>query len=239
MKSFKIFPDKARALGNVMNTNSKVEDMIGVNSNPIILLDENGEPETVQYDNFQFPKFQMNVLGSLYETSLTLNVSTNSPYVEDNITITATLRDNNNELLDGSIAFYCGNDCITNGNNTGNNDVYASTTNGVVSFNYSFDSMGEYIITARSVATNRHHSSESFEEISVSKKPVNIWINSVSDSGNDGSIDDTGYNNVGGSDSYIGSSTEYNDEIKFKVQLVNSNDQPITGLSYSITLDGE
>ena len=239
MKSFKIFPDKARALGNVMNTNSKVEDMIGVNSNPIILLDENGEPETVQYDNFQFPKFQMNVLGSLYETSLTLNVSTSTPYVGDNITITATLRDNNNELLDGSIAFYCGNDCITNGNNTGNNDVYASTTNGVVSFNYSFDSMGEYIITARSVATNRHHSSESFEEISVSKKPVNIWINSVSDSGNDGSIDDTGYNNVGGSDSYIGSSTEYNDEIKFKVQLVNSNGQPITGLSYSITLDGQ
>lgn len=239
MKSFKIFPDKARALGNVMNTNSKVEDMIGVNSNPIILLDENGEPETVQYDNFQFPKFQMNVLGSLYETSLTLNVSTNSPYVGDNITITATLRDNNNELLDGSIAFYCGNDCITNGNNTGNNDVYASTTNGVVSFNYSFDSMGEYIITARSVATNMHHPSESFEEISVSKKPVNIWINSVSDSGNGGSIDDTGYNNVGGSDSYIGSSTEYNDEIKFKVQLVNSNGQPITGLSYSITLDGE
>ena len=70
MKSFKIFPDKARALGNVMNTNSKVEDMIGVNSNPIILLDENGKPETVQYDNFQFPKFQMNVLGSIYETSL-------------------------------------------------------------------------------------------------------------------------------------------------------------------------
>lgn len=239
MKSFKIFPDKARALGNVMNTNSKVEDMIGVNSNPIILLDENAEPETVQYDNFQFPIFQMEVLGSLYETSLTLNVSTNSPYVGDNITITATLRDNNNELLDGNIAFYCGNDCITNGNNTGNNDVYASTTNGVVSFNYSFDSMGEYIITARSVATNMHHSSESFEEVSVSKKPVNIWINSVSDSGNDGSIDDTGYNNVGGSDSYIGSSTEYNDEIKFKVQLVNSNGQPITGLSYSITLDGE
>lgn len=250
MKSFKIFPDKARALGNVMNTNSNVGDMVGVNSNIIpllneehpISLDDGGEyvpPATVDYDNFQFPIFQMEVLGSLYETSLTLNVSTNSPYVGDNITITATLRDNNNELLDGNIAFYCGNDCITNGNNTGNNDVYASTTNGVVSFNYSFDSMGEYIITARSVATNMHHSSESFEEVSVSKKPVNIWINSVSDSGNDGSIDDTGYNNVGGSDSYIGSSTEYNDEIKFKVQLVNSNGQPITGLSYSITLDGE
>lgn len=250
MKSFKIFPDKARALGNVMNTNSNVGDMVGVNSNIIpllneehpISLDDGGEyvpPATVGYDNFQFPIFQMEVLGSLYETSLTLNVSTSTPYVGDNITITATLRDNNNELLDGNIAFYCGNDCITNGNNTGNNDVYASTTNGVVSFNYSFDSMGEYIITARSVATNMHHSSESFEEVSVSKKPVNIWINSVSDSGNDGSIDDTGYNNVGGSDSYIGSSTEYNDEIKFKVQLVNSNGQPITGLSYSITLDGE
>lgn len=255
MKSFKIFPDKARALGNVMNTNSNVGDMVGVNSNIIpllneehpISLDDGGEyvpPATVDYDNFQFPIFQMEVLGSLYETSLTLNVSTNSPYVGDNITITATLRDNNNELLDGNIAFFCGDDCITYGNNTGENVIYASTTNGVVSFTYSFDSMGEYIIKAVSPPTHMHHCAETTESIIVYKHPISIRIygDNTQDNGqdNDGddSINDNGYASINDSDN-LGSSNEYIDEIQFKVLLYDSVNEPITGLPYYISLDGE
>ncbi len=215
MKTFIIYPDKARALGNVMNTNSKVEDMIGVNSNPIILLDENGEPETVQYDNFQFPKFQMNVLGSLYDTSLTLDVSANALYVGDEVTITATLRDNNGNLLDGAIAFKCGNDCITNGNNTGENVVYANTSNGVVSFTYAFDSMGEYTIEAHSLGTNRYHVAETTENINVSKKQITISIEGITNN------------------------ESYEEDIPFTVRLLNSNNQIVSGLGYSITLDGE
>lgn len=224
MKTFKIYPDKARALGNVMNNNSNVEDMVGVNSNIRALVDSEhpvtlGDgsqytPQcTVDYDNLEFPIFQMDVLSSLYDTSLTVNVSSDNCYVGDSITITATLRDNNDELLDGSIAFYCGDDCITNGNNTGEDVVYASTTNGTVSFNYSFDSMGEYSIRAVSLATNMHHSATSTRALSVSRKQVSFNINGINDS-------------------------TYVHDIPFTVQLINNN-QTVVGLPYSITLDGE
>lgn len=226
MKSFMIYPDKARALGNVMNNNSNVLDMVEVNSNVIALMDtghpvtlEDGNqyvpPCTVDYDNLSFPIFQMSVLGSLYATSLTVNVSTNNCYIGDIVTITATLRDNNDELLDGLIAFKCGNDYITNGNNTGTTEAYANTTNGVVSFTYAFNSMGEYIIRADSLETNTHHSATGVSgTIVVSKKPTSFNISGINDS------------------------TTYSQDIPFTVQLRNNN-QTVSGLSYSITLDGE
>ena len=225
MNTFMIYPDKVRALGNVMNNNSNVEDMVEVNSNVIAVMDENNPvtledgnqyvpPCTVDYDNLQFPIFRMGVLKSLYDTSLTLNVSNDSPYVGDNITITATLRDSNGDLLDGSIAFKCGNDYITNGNNTGGTSSYANTTNGVVSFPYSFGSMGEYTIKACSLQTNRYHCSKTSETVTVSKKQISIEIDGIEDS------------------------TTYLDEIPFTVQLYY-NDQPLAGLEYSITLDGD
>lgn len=226
MKTFIIYPDKARALGNVMNNNSNVLDMVEVNSNVIPLLDEEHPitpeegnqycpPMTVDYDNLQFPIFQMNVLGSLYDTSLTLDVSANALYVGDEVTITATLRDNNGNLLDGAIAFKCGNDCITNGNNTGENVVYANTTNGVVSFTYAFDSMGEYTIEAHSLGTNRYHVAETTENINVSKKQITISIEGITNN------------------------ESYEEDIPFTVRLLNSNNQIVSGLGYSITLDGE
>lgn len=226
MKTFIIYPDKARALGNVMNNNSNVLDMVEVNSNVIPLLDEEHPitpeegnqycpPMTVDYDNLQFPIFQMNVLGSLYDTSLTLDVSANALYVGDEVTITATLRDNNGNLLDGAIAFKCGNDCITNGNNTGENVVYANTSNGVVSFTYAFDSMGEYTIEAHSLGTNRYHSAKTTENINVSKKQITISIEGITNN------------------------ESYEEDIPFTVRLLNSNNQIVSGLGYSITLDGE
>lgn len=226
MKTFIIYPDKARALGNVMNNNSNVLDMVEVNSNVIPLLDEEHPitpeegnqycpPMTVDYDNLQFPIFQMNVLGSLYDTSLTLEVSANALYVGDEVTITATLRDNNGNLLDGAIAFKCGNDCITNGNNTGENVVYANTSNGVVSFTYAFDSMGEYTIEAHSLGTNRYHVAETTENINVSKKQITISIEGITNN------------------------ESYEEDIPFTVRLLNSNNQIVSGLGYSITLDGE
>ena len=225
MKTFTIYPDKARALGNVMNNNSNVEDMVGVNANVIALVDDENPltddegneyvlPITVDYDNLPFPIFEMGVLESLYATSLTLNLSRNNCYVNDTITVTATLRDNNNDLLDGRIAFFCGNDCITNGNNTGNNVAYANTANGVVSFNYSFSSMGSYTISAYSLATNMHHRADDTRSINVSKKTISINIDGI----NTNSI--------------------YYEDIPFYVHLY-SNNQRVAGLEYSILLDGE
>ncbi|WP_406533424.1 Ig-like domain-containing protein [Methanobrevibacter sp.] len=225
MKTFTIYPDKARALGNVMTNKSNVEDMVGVNATilPLVdnehpLIDEFGNeyklPITENYDNLPFPVFEMRVLGTLYDTSLTLSVSSDNCYVGDTVTITATLRDGNNELLDGSIAFKCGNDFITNGNNTGQESVYANTTNGVVSFTYSFDSMGEYTISAYSLQTNMHHCSTDSLNITVSKKPITIAVNGIN------------------------STTTYVEDIPFTVEL-SSNNQAVTGLEYSISLDGE
>lgn len=220
MNTFMIYPDKVRALGNVMNNNSDVKDMSGVYSNIMALVDENnpialpdeGEyfpPETVEYDNLPFPIFQMRVQEELYSTSLILAVSSNTCYVGDTVTITATLRDNHNELLDGNLTFKCGDDCITNGTNTGNNNNgYAHTTNGVVSFTYSFDSMGEYIISAESLETNRYHSAKASKTVTVTKRQVSIWV--------DGILDSSPY---------------YDDEIPFTVQF------DTFGLGYSIFID--
>lgn len=212
MKSFKIYPDKARALGNVMNTNSNDGDMEGVLCEPRLVLDGNDQVETVDYDNLDFPVFEIGVLESVYSASLELEVPSGA-YVTDQVTITATLRDSNSQLLEGSIAFFCGNDCITGGTNTGNTVTYANTTNGTVSFNYSFDSMGEYSIRAVSLATNMHHSATSTRALSVSKKQVSFNINGINDS-------------------------TYVHDIPFTVQLINNN-QIVVGLPYSITLDGE
>ena len=220
MNTFMLYPDKVRALGNVMNNNSNVNDMKGVFCNVIALVDDDnpitlpdgGEsfpPETVEYDNLPFPLFEMRVLEELYSSHLTLNISRTNCYVGDTVTITATLRDNNNGLLEGNLTFKCGDDYITNGTNTGNNNNgYAHTTNGEVSFIYSFDSMGEYIISAESLETNRYHSAKSSKTVTVTKRQVSILV--------DGILDSSPY---------------YDDEIPFTVQF------DTYGLGYSIFID--
>ena len=217
MKTFMIYPDKARALGNVMNNNSNIEDMTGVLCDPTMLHDNGGNPLTVEYEGAPFPIFQIGVLGDVYSAFLSLEVSDNPIYAEENMVITATLRDIGDELIDGKIAVFCGVDCITNGINTGSDVVYANTTNGVLSFNYSFDDIGEFVLNAVSLGTNTHHRTQATSEvILVTKKEIILNIDGLN-------ISD------------IFSTT---DDISFTVQLLEGN-SPIAGLIYDILLDGE
>lgn len=113
--------------------------------------------------------------------NLVVATNQNSYYVGDTVSVTATLKDSEDNLIDGHIAFFVGDDCITGGTNTGDYVRYAETTNGVITFNYSFGTSGSYVIHAVTLANNTYTSVSVNKGISVSKKTVTISVTGLED----------------------------------------------------------
>ena len=77
MEPFSIRPDKARALGNVMNTNSDTSRMVQGNST-VTRLNSN-----VTYDGLEWPNFELAAESSIYETVSWISLRSYSGEYED------------------------------------------------------------------------------------------------------------------------------------------------------------
>ena len=87
-------------------------------------------------------------------------------YVGETITIKATIKDENDDLLDGSVIIKIGNDTVN-----------TNVVNGIVNYNYTLKQAGTYNITVSYLGTSRYTSAEESIPITVTKLNTKITTN--------------------------------------------------------------
>lgn len=156
MESFELRPDKARALGNVMDSKDDETRMVAGYS--II-----SKPDTtVDYDHIDFPLFNMAVDPDMYKTVLTLSASKTSLAINETAILTAKIVDKNNNPIQGlTIDFYQGS--------TSSASV-VTNSDGVATYNFSKNSLSTTVITAEFSGTSRYGESTASVTVNVNSK---------------------------------------------------------------------
>ncbi|WP_052334658.1 Ig-like domain-containing protein [Methanobrevibacter wolinii] len=134
MKKYTVYPDDTRGIGNIMNSISSTDEMLGSNCTPSLT------GQKITYDNIDFPVFEIKLKG---ETALlTIDAETWSIEPNGEVDLVATLKNTEGEAISNVDVYFYENDILLGS---------SETVDGTCQYTYSSDIRGDHTIIVKTL----------------------------------------------------------------------------------------